>query len=226
MRARVDRGVWAIAHEGDLHLGLLKGDIEQGWTGSFGTIPADSLAGVASRLNIGGFWSNGDLTLAAGVDGALITLQDQAVLRLDNEAAARLQIVCALVAARHAPAEAIQAPPSVVASTQGGLRVSESRGIGECLGPGAVDAGRDGHVIVLVPTTAGPLALTIPALPVLVAAAEAVRGSDHLLVRVDSGDGPEMRVEVDAAAAQQAAAEAQWLLPAFGRRFGDHARER
>lgn len=226
MRARVDSGVWAVAHGGDLHLGMLKGDIEHGWAGSFGTIPGSSLTTVAHRLNTGGFWSDGDMTLAAGADGALITLPDNVLLRLDHEAAARLQIVCSLVAVDHQPATIPVVGPSAVTSTSRGLMVSEARGIGECLGLGAVDADRDGHVVVLVPTTAGPLSLRVPALPVLVAAAEAGRLGEHMEIQIDSGDGPGMQVVVSAEMAQQAAAEAQWLLPAFGRRFGDHARER
>ena len=35
MRTRVDEGVWTVTHEGDVHIGYLRGDIEAGWHGLF-----------------------------------------------------------------------------------------------------------------------------------------------------------------------------------------------
>ena len=222
MHARLDEGMWAVHRDGAVHLGILEGDLRAGWHARFGTIPAEDLGIVAAYLNTAGSWTNGRTRIRAAKGMACIHLADGPVRLLHQHAAARLQVLCTIVDRGAALADPAPAQPARVTPRRGGLAIDVAV-VGHPLADGAVTADPQGGVRMSVPTSAGPLELLLPALPLLVAAAEAT--NDDMALRLWGTDavGADVVVQVPADTARAAAAEAQWLLPGFARRFGEQA---
>ena len=222
MHARLDEGMWAVRRGGEIHLGILEGDLDTGWHARFGTIPAGELGIVATNLNTAGSWSSGRTRIRAAKGMACIHLAEGPVRLLHQHAAARLQILCTVVDRGLPVPDPVPTRPVGVTPRRGGLAL-DVRVDGRPLAEGVVSADPNGGVGLSVPTSTGPLDLHLPALPVLVAAAEAENDDMPLRLWGTTTDGTDVVMEVPTAAARTAAAEAQWLLPGVARRFGEKA---
>ncbi len=226
MHVRLTDGVWASTDGTDIHIGVLEGDIDQGWSAKLGLLPSRTLPAVIRRLNLGGVWTDGrlDLSVASGV--ARLAFAGTTCV-LDVRAAARLQVFATHVrlGLRTGAADTTeQATPVRVATERGGLRVVDAVHAGTPLADPELQGGRNGTVLLALPTDRGMLRLDLPALPLLVAAAEASADASNLVLRVPRPDAEALWLPVGAANARQVAAEAQWLLPAFARRLGERRR--
>lgn len=221
MHIRLTEGTWAMSHGADVHIGLLRGAIDRGWQASFATLPGRVLPAVVRRLNLDGIWTDGtvDVSVASGM--ARLVVEGRTVL-LDPRATARLQVFCTHVRHELVRRQPDPGPPVRVATERAGLRVIDLTRAGEQVGATTMRPAAHGAVEMAVPTTTGPLRLSLPALPLLVAAAEADADRDTLVLRVPRVDAEALWLPLPAHEARQAAAEAQWLLPAFARRIGQH----
>lgn len=219
MDTRLGDGLWAFGRAGEVHIGLLDGDMRRGWRPSFASLPGRVLPAVIRRLNTGGLWTNGRVEIAVQAGRSHLLLPDGLRADLDTDATARLQVFCSHVRAGRDRAAPGEGTPLAVATSRGGLLVRQDRWPGMPTGQAHVTAAAGAVVRADVPTVAGPTTLSLPALPVLVAAAEAGQDDTTLAVEVLVGE-ERVAVAVDAHDAEQAAAEAQWLLPSLTRRVG------
>lgn len=216
-------GLWVFPTVDGVWVGLLEGSMEQGWRTSFGLLPSGDLPQIARVLNAGGRWEGGQVVITTDAEDCTISLSTNAPTPVPLRANARLQVICS-APRPSAPGRAQSTPgrPSRVQSIRAGLRVLDAEGPNEDLYLVQMAAAAQGIVSVQTQDRGGRSRMLLPALPLLVAAAEALRdGQDVLLTaqgRAPSG-GPPAVFTVSARGASLAAADAQWLLPAFTRHF-------
>ncbi len=213
---RLSDGVWVLPDPDGPFLGILGGDIDHGWRSHVEQLDDRDRPAVVRALNLGHAFTTDQIAVRTDRRGVVLDLAGGHHAVLDDAAAARLQIICA-GAPRRAVPDRDGSRPLPVGSARGGLRVYDVPPLGLEPRVEAVVATGDAVVTVHVVSSSGPFVLPLPALPVLLAAAEAACDGTAMTLWLNDLGGAVSVVEVDAPAAQQAAADAQWLIPALRR---------
>lgn len=216
MQMRIADGVWAVAGAGGLVLGLLDGSLEQGWRSGLGIVAHQDLDALISRLNTSGVWTDGHLHVSVAGGSSRIALPGRLATILDEAQTARLQVVASRAASGRPRTAADDASPSRVETNRGVIVVEHRLDGAAPTGAARLSAHGRGVVRLDYLTAAGERSVHVPALDVLVASAEALRDDEVLEVVLSDSEGSRVSVRTSARESQQAAAEAQWLLPALG----------
>jgi hypothetical protein len=225
------RGVWALVVDRGLWIGVLGGDFESGWRSQVGLLQREELPHLRRALTSGGLSAGESVSVAADGRNAVLVVdggqveergRGQGVL-LDEVAAARLQVLCtarprpAAPAGRQATAAEVEVVGRGVIEVAGTALLADAPLGARLVGIAPTGPGEVGVLTRPLEDAGTALALRLPALPVLLAAAEAGRDDVDVELRVRGADGV-LVAGIPAHEAMRSSADAQWLLPALLRR--------
>ncbi len=218
---RLTDGVWAVRDEGGVWVGVLDGDIDRGWRSHVERIHLADEAAVVRALNLGHAFDGDRIIVRVDRRGTTVSLAGGHHALLDVSASVRLQILCT---PRPVPAPTTEPAPTLpVGSARGGLRVYDTPVLGDGVRVSGVAARHSGTVMLDLLSDRGLFRLPLPALPLLLAGAEATCDDRPVTLRLVDRSGHVTVVRAAADVCQQAAADAQWLIPALVRKLEDDA---
>lgn len=221
MEVRISEGVWAVTRPDGVLLGLLDGSVADGWRSSAALLAQTALPVVIRALNSSGLWTDGTIHLSVADGCARLALPQKVARVLDEEATARLQIVCALARAGIAGPGRDTPPREHVTTLRRSLLLHGRRRVAEPTGRIDLRATGSGRVTVAVPTARGPAKIELPALELLVASDEAAQDDADVEILLTDEVGVRITLRLSSADTRRAAVEAQWLLPGIAQEERD-----